>query len=62
MCYLAATDITLVTDTAVAGGATVLIEPREVPTGVIAAIADPFGTVCALLEDPIGWGGAWSAG
>jgi hypothetical protein len=62
MAYLAATDITLVTDTAVAGGGTVLIDPREVPTGVMAAIADPFGTVCTLLEDPVGWGGAWAAG
>ncbi len=61
MCYLAATDIKLVTDTAVEGGGTVLIDPREVPTGVIAAIADPFGAVCTLLEDPIGWGGAWAA-
>ena len=55
MCYLAATDITLVTETAVAGGATLLIEPREAPAGVIAAIADPYGTVCTLLEDPAGW-------
>lgn len=62
MAYLAATDITLVTDTAVEGGGTVLIDPREVPTGVMAAIADPFGTVCTLLEDPVGWGGAWAAG
>lgn len=62
MCYLAATDIKLVIDTAVDGGGTVLIDPREVPTGVIAAVADPFGTVCTLLEDPIGWGGAWAAG
>ena len=62
MCYLAATDITLVTETAVAGGATLLIEPREAPAGVIAAIADPYGTVCTLLEDPAGWGGTWSAG
>jgi predicted enzyme related to lactoylglutathione lyase len=61
MCYLAATDIQLVTDTAAANGGTVLIDPREVPTGVMAAVADPFGTVCTLLEDPIGWGGAWAA-
>ena len=61
MCYLAATDIQLVTRTAVRNGATVLIDPREVPTGVVAAIADPYGTVCTLLEDPIGWGGAWAA-
>ncbi|MFC0437970.1 hypothetical protein [Kutzneria buriramensis] len=61
MCYLAATDIQLVTDTAAENGGTVLIDPREVPTGVMAAVADPFGTVCTLLEDPIGWGGAWAA-
>src|SRR5262249_42608973 len=61
MCYLAATDIKLVTDTAAEHGGTVLIDPRDVPTGVMAAVADPFGTVCTLLEDPIGWGGAWAA-
>jgi uncharacterized protein len=62
MCYLAATDIALVTETAVAGGGTLLIEPREAPTGIIAAIGDPYGTVCTLLEDPAGWGGRWFAG
>ena len=62
LCYLAATDITLVTDTAVDGGGTVLIDPREGPTGVMAAVADPFGSVCTMLEDPVGWGGAWGAG
>ena len=62
MCYLAATDIEHVTSAAGNGGGTVLIDPREGPTGVMAAVADPFGTVCTMLEDPVGWGGAWAAG
>jgi predicted enzyme related to lactoylglutathione lyase len=61
MCHFATSDIQHVTDTAAEAGGTVLIDPREVPTGVMAAVADPYGTVCTLLEDPIGWGGAWAA-
>ncbi|MBA8924711.1 hypothetical protein BC739_001908 [Kutzneria viridogrisea] len=61
MTYFAVSDIEAATDAAVLAGGTVLIEPREVETGLLAAIADPFGTVSTLLQDPIGWGGAWAS-
>lgn len=60
MCYLATSDVESVAMTSANNGGTVLIEPREVETGLLAAVADPFGTVCTLLQDPIGWGGAWA--
>jgi predicted enzyme related to lactoylglutathione lyase len=58
-CYFAVPDIAAAIADAPALGGTVLVEPREVPTGVVAAVADPGGTVFALLENPAGWGGAW---
>jgi predicted enzyme related to lactoylglutathione lyase len=60
-CYYAVPDITRAATAATALGGTVLIGPKEVPTGVVAAVADPAGTVFALLENPAGWGGAWCA-
>lgn len=60
-CYFSVPDIVAACADATDMGGTVLIGPREVPTGVVAAIADPDGSVSALLENPAGWGGTWSA-
>ncbi|MFE2757819.1 VOC family protein [Actinosynnema sp. NPDC059335] len=59
-CYYAVPDTTRAAADATALGGTVLIPPREVPTGHVAAIADPTGTAFAILENPPGWGGTWS--
>ncbi|XVS60649.1 VOC family protein [Actinosynnema sp. CA-299493] len=60
-CYFAVPDIAAALTEATDMGGTVLIGPKTVPTGVVAAVADPAGTVFALLENPPGWGGAWCA-
>ncbi|ROP35315.1 VOC family protein [Saccharothrix texasensis] len=60
-CYFAVPDITAALAEATDMGGAVLIGPQAVPTGVVAAVADPAGSVFALLEDPPGWGGAWCA-
>ncbi|MFD1149160.1 VOC family protein [Saccharothrix hoggarensis] len=60
-CYFAVPDVARAVADATGFGGTVLIGPRDVPTGTVAAIADPAGSVFAVLEDPPGWGGAWSA-
>jgi predicted enzyme related to lactoylglutathione lyase len=38
----------------------VLVEPTAVPTGLVASVEGPHGGACVLLEQPKGWGGAWS--
>ncbi|MFI9007626.1 VOC family protein [Actinosynnema sp. NPDC053489] len=60
-CYFAVPDLTAAAAAATGLGGRVLIGPKEVPTGVVAAVADPAGAVFALLENPAGWGGAWNA-
>ncbi|TQM78103.1 hypothetical protein FHX81_0352 [Saccharothrix saharensis] len=60
-CYFAVPDLAhAIAETTDMGG-TVLIGPRDVPTGAVAAVADPAGSVFALLENPVGWGGTWCA-
>jgi predicted enzyme related to lactoylglutathione lyase len=60
-CYFAVPDIATAAAEATDMGGTVLIGPTDVPTGVVAAVADPAGAVFALLENPPGWGGTWCA-
>ncbi|MEU4766192.1 VOC family protein [Actinosynnema sp. NPDC023794] len=60
-CYFAVPDVAAALAEATDMGGTVLVGPRDVPTGVVAAVADPAGAVFALLENPAGWGGAWCA-
>ena len=60
-CYFAVPDVASAIAEATDMGGTVLIGPKEVPTGVVAAVADPAGSVFALLENPVGWGGTWCA-
>jgi predicted enzyme related to lactoylglutathione lyase len=58
-CYFAVPDAARTAAEATEFGGRVLIGPKEVPTGVVAAVADPSGSVFAILENPAGWGGAW---
>ncbi|MEV8442581.1 VOC family protein [Actinosynnema sp. NPDC051121] len=60
-CYFSVPDLADAVAEATDMGGTVLIGPRDVPTGTVAAVADPDGSVFALLENPAGWGGAWCA-
>ncbi|PSL57644.1 hypothetical protein B0I31_102623 [Saccharothrix carnea] len=60
-CYFSVPNATTAAADATTMGATILIPPKEVPTGTVTAIADPAGTVFALLENPTGWGGTWSS-
>ncbi len=61
VCYFAVPDVAKACEVAAETGGTVLIGPTEVPTGVVASIADPAGAVFAVLQDPAGWGGTWAA-
>ncbi|MEU5695278.1 VOC family protein [Actinosynnema sp. NPDC020468] len=58
--YFAVTDADTAAATATSAGGTVLLPPRDTPTGVVAALADPEGAVFAILQNPAGWGGAWA--
>ncbi|MCE6997586.1 hypothetical protein LZG04_22710 [Saccharothrix sp. S26] len=60
-CYFSVPDLTRALAEATDMGGTVLSGPKDVPTGAVAAVADPAGAVFALLENPAGWGGAWCA-
>lgn len=60
-CYFAVPDVAAAAAEATDMGGRVLIGPTDVPTGVVAAVADPAGAVFALLENPPGWGGTWCA-
>ncbi|MDR6593844.1 VOC family protein [Saccharothrix longispora] len=60
-CYYAVPDVARTAREVVELGGGVLLGPITVPTGTVAALTDPAGTVIAVLEDPPGWGGAWSA-
>lgn len=59
-CYFAVPDVTKATEVAQELGGSVVTAPTEVPTGMVAALADPAGAVFAVLQDPAGWGGTWS--
>ncbi|WP_189223635.1 VOC family protein [Saccharothrix coeruleofusca] len=58
LCYFAVPDLAGALTAAGRLGATVVAPARQVPTGLVAAVADPAGAVCALLQDPPAWGGA----
>ncbi|WP_447001786.1 VOC family protein [Saccharothrix isguenensis] len=60
-CYFSVPDAAKAAADATEFGGRVLIGPKEVPTGVVAAVADPAGSVFAVLENPAGWGGTWCA-
>jgi predicted enzyme related to lactoylglutathione lyase len=60
-CYFAVPDAAAAVADATDMGGTVLTGPQDVPTGVVAAVADPAGAVFVLLENPSGWGGTWCA-
>ncbi|WP_433274208.1 VOC family protein [Actinosynnema sp. CS-041913] len=59
-CYFAVPDTAKTAALAAETGGEVLVPPTEVPTGLVASIADPAGAVFAVLQDPPGWGGTWS--
>ncbi|WP_199443120.1 VOC family protein [Umezawaea beigongshangensis] len=58
-CCFAVVDVRITAKAATASGGTVLVPPTEVPTGVVAVLADPAGGVFTLLQEPRGWGGSW---
>ncbi len=58
--YFAVPDVPAAAAAATNLGGTVVVEPREVPTGLVTSIADPAGVVVTLLQAPAGWGGAWA--
>jgi predicted enzyme related to lactoylglutathione lyase len=60
MVYFSVPDVDKAAATATDLGGTVLVPTREVPTGLITAIADPAGAAITLLQAPAGWGGAWA--
>ncbi|HWO58842.1 MAG TPA: VOC family protein [Umezawaea sp.] len=60
MVYFSVPDLDAAVASAADLGGSVVVEPREVPTGLIASIADPAGAVVTLLQTPAGWGGAWA--
>ncbi len=62
MCYFAVPSIAGTVALAAEGGGQVVVPPTDVPTGLVASIADPAGAVFAVLQDPPGWGGAWHTG
>ncbi|QFZ20066.1 VOC family protein [Saccharothrix syringae] len=59
-CYYAVPDTTRATHDAEQLGGTILAGPLQVPTGTVAALADPAGNTFAVLENPPGWGGTWA--
>ncbi|HEX6345401.1 hypothetical protein [Umezawaea sp.] len=58
--YFSVPDVAAAVASATDLGGSVVVAPREVPTGLVASIADPSGAVVALLQDPVGWGGTWA--
>lgn len=61
LCYFAVPDLGRALAAAGELGGTVVAPARQVPVGLVAAVADPAGAVCALLQDPPAWGGALGA-
>jgi uncharacterized protein len=61
MVYFAVDSVSSACESVESLGGKVVMPPTSVPTGLVASIADPAGGVCALLDSPSGWGGAWSA-
>ncbi|NUS64959.1 MAG: hypothetical protein HOY78_14720 [Saccharothrix sp.] len=62
VCYFSVPDVAKVCEVAAETGGSVAVGPTEVPTGVVASVVDPAGSVFAVLQDPPGWGGTWSTG
>ncbi|MCS7479623.1 VOC family protein [Umezawaea endophytica] len=60
MVYFSVPDLDAAVASATDLGGSVVTDPHEVPTGLVASIADPAGAVVTLLENPAGWGGAWA--
>ncbi|MBB5953444.1 hypothetical protein FHS29_000014 [Saccharothrix tamanrassetensis] len=59
LCYFAVPDTAGTAGLAADLGGRVVVPPTEVPTGLVASLADPAGAEFAVLQDPPGWGGAW---
>jgi predicted enzyme related to lactoylglutathione lyase len=60
MVYFSVPDVDTALTSAVDLGGTVVADAREVPTGLVASIAEPAGAVVTLLQAPAGWGGSWA--
>jgi uncharacterized protein len=60
MVHFATPDVDAAAKSAIDLGGSVVVEPREVPTGVVTTIATPAGATLTLLQAPAGWGGAWA--